>query len=88
MPRSICVSSFRLSVRPSVRSFVCTSFCYVCGIYDKVLVKVSPVVSILVTTFQKAFIFGPQLFWRVVIINPDTRVGAPANVGGQNLDHI
>ena len=43
------VYSFRLSVC----MLVCTSFRYVHGIYDKVLVKVFAVM------YQKTFIFGP-----------------------------
>ena len=35
--------------------------------YDKVLVKVSQVGFISVTTYQKVFIFGPQLPWMVAI---------------------
>ena len=38
-----------------------SSFCrwYIQGLDNKVLVNVSPVVHISVTTYQKAFIFGP-----------------------------
>ena len=38
-------------------SFICTSLHHIHGIYIKVLVKVSQVVYISVTTYQKAFIF-------------------------------
>ena len=59
-PRLLCrgVYSFRLSVRPFVRSFVRTSFPRV-EFASKFCVKVSQVVYISATTYQKAFIFGP-----------------------------
>ena len=49
------------------------------GINNKVLVKVSKVVYISVTFYQKAFIFGPQLAWSVgfYIRTPYSRVPAP-----------
>ena len=61
------VYSFRLSVRPFFRPFVCSfvhSLCFrhVRGITSKFYVKVSQNGYILATTYQKAFIFGP---WRV-----------------------
>ena len=75
------VYSFRLSVRLFVRSFVCS---FVCASFSrvefvsKVCVKVSQVVYISATTYQKAFIFGPLVPWRVGIcsITPDPRVHA------------
>ena len=63
-PRHLCrrVYSFRLSVRPFVcsfvRSFVRTSVTFV-EFASKFCVKVSQVVYISATTYQKAFIFGP-----------------------------
>ena len=67
-PQHLCrgVYSFCLSVRPFicsyVRSFVCsfvrTSFRRV-EFASKFCVKVSQVVYISATTYQKAFIFGP-----------------------------
>ena len=63
-PRHLCrgVYSFRLSVRPFVcslvRSFVSTSVTFV-EFASKFCVKVSQVVNISATTYQKAFIFGP-----------------------------
>ena len=38
--------------------FIRNSFPYVCGIHNTALAKVSPVVYISLTTYQKAFIFG------------------------------
>ena len=58
MPRGIWFLSFRLSVRPFVRSFVRTSVTFV-EFASKFCVKVSQVVYISATTYQKAFIFGP-----------------------------
>ena len=56
------VYSFRLSVRPFVhlyvRLFVRTSVTFV-EFASKFCVKVSQVVNISATTYQKAFIFGP-----------------------------
>ena len=67
-PRHLCrrVYSFRLSVRPFVRlyvrlfvrSFVRTSVTFV-EFASKFCVKVSQVMYISATTYQKAFIFGP-----------------------------
>ena len=63
-PRHLCqrVYSFRLSVRPFVRSyvrmFVRNSVTFV-EFASKFCVKVSQVVYISATTNQKAFIFGP-----------------------------
>ena len=63
-PRHLCrrVYSFRLSVRPFVcsfvRSFVRTSVTFV-EFAAKFCDKVSQVVYISATTYQKAFIFGP-----------------------------
>ena len=69
-------------VRSYVRSFVClfvrTSFRRM-EFASKFCVKVSQVVYISATTYQKAFIFGPLLPWRVGIhsMTPDPRVHAP-----------
>ena len=52
------VYSFRLSVRPFVCSFVRTSVTFV-EFASKFCVKVSQVVYISATAYQKAFIFGP-----------------------------
>ena len=59
-PRHLCrrVYSFRLSVRPFVCSFVRNSVTFV-EFASKFCVKVSQVVYISATTYQKAFIFGP-----------------------------
>ena len=63
-PRHLCrrVYSFPLSVRPFVcsfvRSFVRNSVTFV-EFASKFCVKVSLVVYISATTYQKAFIFGP-----------------------------
>ena len=56
--------------------------------YDEVLVKVSQVVYISVTTYQKSFIFGPKVPWRFGLhtMNPGSLPMAVA--GGQNLGHI
>ena len=47
--------------------------------YDKALVKVSQVVYIYVTTYQKSFIFGPHVPWRIDIhiMTPESRVPDP-----------
>ena len=59
-PRHLCrgVYSFRLSVRLYVCLFVRTSVTFV-EFASKFCVKVSQVVYISATTYQKAFIFGP-----------------------------
>ena len=56
--------------------------------YNKVLVKVSQVVFISVNTYQKAFIFEPQLLWRVGIHIMTPRSLPLGGAGGQNLGHL
>ena len=53
------VYSFRLSVRPFVRTYVRSYFRPVRGITSKFYVQATRVENISPTTHQKAFIFGP-----------------------------
>ena len=77
------------SSKKAFSSFV-SSLSYSCGIYHKVLLKVSQNGYISAVTYQKAFIFGPYVPWRVFLhsIYSSPRVHAPERARGRNIGHF